>query len=77
MQFDDFNHTFVIAEAGSNWKVGSYEEDLIQAKELIKVAKNSGADAVKFQTYRPETVFVPQAGKIEYLLEKGINQSRV
>ena len=26
MQFDDFNHTFVIAEAGSNWKVGSYEE---------------------------------------------------
>jgi len=75
MSFNNFHHTFVIAEAGSNWKVGSYEKDLQQAKKLIDVAKNSGADAVKFQTYKAETVFVPEAGKIDYLLEKGIDTS--
>lgn len=73
MIYDNYHHTFVIAEAGSNWKVGSYEEDLLQAKKLIDVAKESGADAVKFQTYKAETVFVSDAGKIDYLLEKGID----
>ena len=52
MNFDDPKHVFVIAEAGSNWKCGSYEEDLNQAKKLIKCAVKAGADAVKFQTYR-------------------------
>ena len=75
MKFDDPNHTFIIAEAGSNWKVNSFEEDLKQAKKLIKTAAIAGADAVKFQTYRPETVFVPEAGKIKYLSEKGINET--
>jgi N,N'-diacetyllegionaminate synthase len=69
------NHTFVIAEAGSNWKCGSYKEDLEQAKKLIKAAANARANAVKFQTFRPETVFVPDAGKIEYLAKKGIDKT--
>ena len=47
--FDDYHHTFIIAEAGSNWKCGSYEEDLEQAKKLIKIASISGADAVNFK----------------------------
>ena len=59
LKLDDIKHTFVIAEAGSNWKCGSYEEDLQQAKELIKVAAK--ADAVKFQTYKPETIYVQDA----------------
>lgn len=75
MKFDDLSHTFIIAEAGSNWKVGEYDDDLNRAKELIKIASKSGADAVKFQTFKPETVFVPEAGKIDYLSKKGINQS--
>ena len=75
MEFNDQSHTFIIAEAGSNWKVGKYEDDLNRAKELIKIAAKSGADAVKFQTFKPETVFVPEAGKIDYLSKKGINQS--
>lgn len=75
MKFNDQSHTFIIAEAGSNWKVGKYEDDLNRAKELIKIAAKSGADAVKFQTFKPETVFVPEAGKIDYLSKKGINQS--
>ena len=68
-------HTFIIAEAGSNWKCGNYEEDLKRAKELIKAAKKAGADAVKFQTYRPETIYVQDAGKSGYLSEHGINES--
>lgn len=68
-------HTFVIAEAGSNWKCGSYNEDLERAKDLIKVASKAGADAVKFQTYKAETVYVPDAGKSEYLSEHGIKQN--
>lgn len=74
-RLDDSSHTFVIAEAGSNWKCGSYEEDLEQAKKLIKVAVKAGADAVKFQTYKPETTYVESAGKSEYLAEHGINKS--
>jgi len=46
---------FVIAEIGKNFiqtkEEKSIEEYLINAKELIKTAKESGADAVKFQTH--------------------------
>ena len=31
--FDNYFHTFIIAEVGSNWKCGSYKEDLKQAKK--------------------------------------------
>ncbi len=62
INFDNPQHVFVIAEAGSNWKCGSYDDDLNQAKKLIKVAANAGADAVKFQTYRPETTYVSNPG---------------
>jgi N-acetylneuraminate synthase len=62
MNFNDPTHIFVIAEAGSNWKCGTYEEDLNQAKNLIKIASKSGADAIKFQTYRPETTYVSNPG---------------
>ena len=49
-------HTFVIAEAGSNWKCGNFEDDLKQAQKLIDIAIESGADAVKFQTYFPDKI---------------------
>lgn len=68
-------HTFIIAEAGSNWKCGTFAQDLKRAKDLIRVAAEAGADAVKFQTYRPETVYVPYAGKSKYLSKHGINQN--
>ncbi len=67
-------HTFVIAEAGSNWKIGKYEDDLKQAKDLIKVAARSGADAVKFQTFRAETLYAENAGVSDYLAKQGMNQ---
>src|SRR5712692_5956888 len=74
LPFSDSKHVFIIAEAGSNWKCGTYDEDLKRAKDLIKVASNSGADAVKFQTYKPDTIYVPDAGKSDYLFRHGIDQ---
>ena len=44
--------TFVAAEIGSNWE-GSFQK----AKKIIKECKNAGADAVKFQMWRPEDLY--------------------
>ena len=74
LKIDDPNHTFRIAEAGSNWISGSYKEDLEQAKKLIKIASKAGADAVKFQTYKADTVYAYNAGNSNYLAEQGINK---
>jgi len=41
--------TFIIAEAGIN-----HDGDLQRAKDLIEAAKESGASAVKFQTYQTD-----------------------
>jgi len=47
--------TFIIAELGKNFiqteEHKSVEEYLSNAKQLVKLAKESGADAVKFQTH--------------------------
>jgi N-acetylneuraminate synthase len=66
------NHIFVIAEAGSNWKSGNYDQDLKRAKKMIKIASKYGADAIKFQTYSPETVYVQNAGESDYLKKTGL-----
>lgn len=65
------NRVLIIAEAGSNWRMGRYERDLHMAKTLIDVAVDAGADVVKFQTYRAETVYVKQAGQVKYLEDSG------
>jgi len=69
------NHIFVIAEAGSNWKAGTLDEDLSRATKLIQIAAKSGADAIKFQTYKAETVYVQNAGQSKYLTERGVNEN--
>jgi len=69
------NSVFIIAEAGSNWRMGNVKRDMKMAKTLIDVASNSNADAVKFQTYRSESVYVPDAGNSDYLSKSGINES--
>ena len=43
----DDEPTFIIAEAGSN-----HDGKLEQAKKLIDIVAESGADAVKFQTFK-------------------------
>ena len=68
-KIDDPNHTFIIAEAGSNWKSGSYNNDLNRAKKLIDVASNAGADAIKFQTFKTKNLILPNAPKSKYHIE--------
>lgn len=65
---------YIIAEAGSNWRLGSPQRDIQMAKTLIEAAAVAGADGVKFQVYRPETVYVPNAGSFAYLEKEGIDQ---
>ncbi|OPX92791.1 MAG: Spore coat polysaccharide biosynthesis protein SpsE [Pelotomaculum sp. PtaB.Bin104] len=69
------SNVFIIAEAGSNWRCGAYKRDLQMAKALIDVAVEAGSDAVKFQTFRAETVYVPNAGESDYLSNAGIKES--
>jgi len=69
------NEVYVIAEAGSNWHIGDdYETNRKTAFGLIDVAKESGANAVKFQVYRPETIYVKNAGQSDYLSAAGIKR---
>ena len=42
---------YFIAEIGVN-----YENNFKRAKKIIKLAKIGGADAVKFQSYKAETI---------------------
>ncbi len=55
---------FIIAEAGVN-----HNGDINLAKKLIDVAKEAGADAVKFQTFKSEKVISKFAQKAEYQKE--------
>ena len=52
---------FIIAEAGVN-----HNGDVNLAKKLVDTAKEAGADAVKFQTFRAEEVVTKNAEKAEY-----------
>lgn len=70
----DPERVFVIAEAGSNWRLGTPARDRRMARTLVDVAVDAGADAVKFQTYRPETVYVANAGQSDYLAAGGIKE---
>jgi N-acetylneuraminate synthase len=54
--------TFIIAEAGSN-----HNGDFDLATDLIDAAADAGADAVKFQTFRAEDMYVEDSGEVEYL----------
>ncbi len=54
-------HTLIIAEAGVN-----HNGDLEIAKQLIEVAANSGADIVKFQTFKAENLVSKAAKKAAY-----------
>ena len=55
------NKTLIIAEAGVN-----HNGKLSLAKKLIKIAKNSGADVVKFQTFIPSNLVTNKAKLAKY-----------
>jgi pseudaminic acid synthase len=53
---------YVIAEAGSN-----HDRNLDQAKRLIDVAAEAGADAVKFQTFTADRIVAETQTRAKYL----------
>lgn len=61
--------TYIIAEAGVN-----HNGDMNTAKKLIDIAKNAGADAVKFQTFISEEVISTYAPKAEYQISNTGNE---
>lgn len=58
---------YVIAEAGSN-----HNRDLGTAFQLIEVAAEAGADAVKFQTYTAEGLYSIKTPTMSYLEDDGL-----
>ena len=57
---------YIIAELSAN-----HNGDLERAKQLIKIAKNAGADAVKLQTYRPDTITL-DSDREEFQIKGGL-----
>ena len=58
---------FIIAEAGVN-----HNGSLDCAKEMVKVAANAGADAIKFQTFKAATLVTKDAVKADYQIEASV-----
>jgi len=56
--------TFLIAEIGRN-----HNADMELAKKMITAAANSGADAVKFQSFKAEELLIKELPKVTHIKE--------
>ena len=52
---------FIVAELSAN-----HNQDIEIAKETIRAAKRSGADAIKLQTYTPDTITIDSKKEKQY-----------
>lgn len=55
------SNTFIIAEAGVN-----HNGDMVKAKQLVDIAAKAGADAIKFQAFKTESLILKNIEKAEY-----------
>jgi sialic acid synthase SpsE len=60
---------FIIAEAGSN-----HNGKISQAKELIDIASDSGANAVKFQLFSADTLYSEKATPYSIIRDNELNR---
>lgn len=66
------SHTLIIAEAGVN-----HNGNLDIAFQLCKAAKESGADVVKFQTWKTEKIITKNVSQADYQVENtGCSESQ-
>ena len=61
----------IIAEAGVNQRIPEL------AKELVDAAKTSGADVIKFQSFKADRVVVPSSKKANYQLNKKSDETQL
>lgn len=62
-EIKDYNKPYIIAEIGAN-----HNGDMELAKKMIEIAKESGADCVKFQSWSKESIFSRRVYEENYFL---------
>ena len=70
-KIDNMKKTFIIAEAGVN-----HNNNITIAKRMVDVAKKSGADAIKFQTFKAEHLACRHAPKAKYQIKSTGKESQ-
>lgn len=77
LQADHPGRTYVIAEIGPNFRLGSPERDMALCAVLIREAALAGVDAVKFQLYHPDRHYAQAPQGLDYLGRREVSLREV